>query len=261
MLGVAAAAFLLGGCGDGGATDKADQAAGQQPMLMVGGEAAQNLGFVFSGEMKTAKVPVANHGEAPLEFGSISSSCTRTSAFMTKPVLAPGEEGDLVYVYRAGPRPGPDMLRVVVATNDPEVPNLVVEVRAAVVAGFVTEPARVDVTMQPGEERGVDLRWRSDRWTIEPLSPIFKQPGVTGTADLKPISSGVQLTAKLAVPRDARPGLIETWVGLTMRLADPRDPEATPEERTVTIPVVITVPPGEDPAGDAAEGSPAVPAN
>jgi hypothetical protein len=93
-----------------------------------------NLGEVVNGEVITHEVTVQNGGQADLVIASISTSCGCTKATLEPMTIPPGASGTLHIEFDSGAH-GPDLTGVLirqifVASNDPQQPEMVVELEA-----------------------------------------------------------------------------------------------------------------------------------
>jgi hypothetical protein len=96
------------------------------------------LGQIPNGEIADVDVLVSNDGNASLVIESVTTTCGCTTAKLDPMTIAPGGTGILDISFDSGAH-GPDlrgeiMRRVIVATNDPVHPEVVVDLRATIVA-------------------------------------------------------------------------------------------------------------------------------
>jgi hypothetical protein len=108
-------------------------ACGGQPQIAIT-ENSLNLGEVVNGEVVTREITVQNVGQADLDIASITTSCGCTKATLEPMTIAPGERGTLHIEFDSGAH-GPDLTgvlirQVFVASNDPQQPEMVVELEA-----------------------------------------------------------------------------------------------------------------------------------
>lgn len=92
------------------------------------------LGDVPNGEIVERVVAVRNDGGAPLEVGTVTTSCGCTTAVLEPMTLAPGESGVLRVAFDSGAH-GPDlrgplMREIRLASNDPVSPEAVIALTA-----------------------------------------------------------------------------------------------------------------------------------
>lgn len=102
-----------------------------------------DLGDVPNGTIATRDVAVRNDGDAMLVVDTISTSCGCTSATLEPMQIAAGETGTLHIEYDAGAH-GPDLTgplvrQVFVNSNDPDQPEVVVELAVNVTPPQATE--------------------------------------------------------------------------------------------------------------------------
>ena len=102
---------------------------------------ALDLGDVPNGTIATRDLTVRNTGEGRLVVDAISTSCGCTTATLDPMQIAPGESGTLHIEYDAGAHgpelTGPLVRQVFINSNDPNQPEVVVELAVNVT------PARV----------------------------------------------------------------------------------------------------------------------
>lgn len=92
------------------------------------------LGDMPNGEIAERELVVRNDGDAPLVVDTITTSCGCTTAALEPMTIAPGTSGILRITFDSGAH-GPDLrgplLReVMIASNDPATPEVVVSVTA-----------------------------------------------------------------------------------------------------------------------------------
>lgn len=97
-----------------------------------------DLGEVVEGEIVTRQVSLANDGSAPLEIFSVSTSCGCTTASFDTSIVQPGEQAVLTVEYDSGAHDiegnASVHRQIFIASNDPDHPELVIDLRAEVVA-------------------------------------------------------------------------------------------------------------------------------
>ena len=112
-------------------------ACGGPPQIAVP-EASLALGDVVNGEIVTREVTVQNVGESDLIIEAVTTSCGCTEAAVA-PLRIPSDgSGTLTIRFDSGAH-GPDLTgqlirQVFVATNDPEQPEIVVEIEANILS-------------------------------------------------------------------------------------------------------------------------------
>ncbi len=116
------AVFLLAGC------------AGKAPQLTVDNQV--DFGDIVNGEILTQNLTVRNDGDGELIVEAVSTSCGCTSATLEPMTIPPGGTGMLHLEFDSGAH-GPDengelLRQVFIASNDPDNPETVVEIRANV---------------------------------------------------------------------------------------------------------------------------------
>lgn len=120
--------LLLAACG-GGTT----AGAAGRPQIVLEATALE-LGDLSNGVVAERDVTVTNAGDAPLVVESVMTTCGCTNAALEPMTLAPGQSGTLHIAFDSGAH-GPDlrgdvMRRVMLASNDPAQPEVVVELTA-----------------------------------------------------------------------------------------------------------------------------------
>ncbi len=96
-------------------------------------QASVDFGPIASRAEKAVRV--RNGGRARLAITAISSSCGCTTARIEKQALAPGESALLAITFDVeahGPQTGPAQHAIYLRTNDPNRPEVEIEVRAVV---------------------------------------------------------------------------------------------------------------------------------
>jgi len=117
--------FLLAACGGG--------ARAGAPVIALETQTLE-LGDVPNGEIAERVLTVRNEGDAPLVVDTVTTSCGCTTAALEPMTLAPGESGVLRVAFDSGAHGpelrGPLMREIVLASNDPAMPEAVVALRA-----------------------------------------------------------------------------------------------------------------------------------
>lgn len=108
-------------------------ACGGPPQISVP-EASLALGDVVNGEIITREVTVQNVGESDLIIEAVTTSCGCTEAAVEPKRIPKDGNGTLTVVFDSGAH-GPQLTgqlirQVFIATNDPQQPEIVVELEA-----------------------------------------------------------------------------------------------------------------------------------
>lgn len=95
-----------------------------------------DFGQVRQGEIVTIQLPVRNVGQRELRIESVATSCGCTSAEVEPTTIPPQGEGTLTIRYNSGLHPdqGPILRIVYITSNDPERPEVQVQIRGEVQA-------------------------------------------------------------------------------------------------------------------------------
>jgi hypothetical protein len=102
-----------------------------------------DLGDVPNGEIAARELAVSNAGDALLVVETVSTTCGCTSARLEPMQIAPGESATLYITYDSGAH-GPELRgsqlrQILIASNDPVQPELVVELSVNVTEPLTTE--------------------------------------------------------------------------------------------------------------------------
>lgn len=120
---------FLAACGGG-------ESAGT-PVIVLDASAL-DLGEMPNGEVVERVVTVRNDGDAPLVVDTVTTSCGCTTAALEPMTIEPGESGMLSIAFDSGAHGpelrGPLMREVMIASNDPVMPEAVVAVTAMILA-------------------------------------------------------------------------------------------------------------------------------
>jgi len=73
-----------------------------------------------------------NTGDTSITIESLTAECNCTTAQLDKATYAPGETGVVSMVFEPGDRRGPQIKQVVVATDDPDRPRTMLEMRVSI---------------------------------------------------------------------------------------------------------------------------------
>ncbi|MFQ6059133.1 MAG: DUF1573 domain-containing protein [Anaerolineae bacterium] len=95
-----------------------------------------DFGPIPQGEVATVQLPVRNTGQGDLHIEAVSTSCGCTSAYVEPQVIPAGGEGTLTVRYDSSVHPdsGPVRRIVYIASDDPQAPEVEVEITAQVQA-------------------------------------------------------------------------------------------------------------------------------
>ncbi len=120
IIGIVGLATLLSACGG-------------RPQIIIT-ENNLNLGDVVNGEVVTREITVQNDGQADLIIASVTTSCGCTQATVEPMTISSGENGTLHIEFDSGAH-GPEstgilIRQIFVASNDPQQPEVVVELEA-----------------------------------------------------------------------------------------------------------------------------------
>ena len=112
-----------------------------QPSIAVE-ESSLDLGNVVNGDIVSRDLTVRNRGEADLEIDSIITSCTCTQATVNPMTIPAGQSGILHIEFDSGFH-GPDLAgplirQVFIRSNDPQTPELQVELSVYVEANIAS---------------------------------------------------------------------------------------------------------------------------
>ncbi len=108
---------------------------GGQPAIDLP-QTEHDFGEVQQGDVATVQLPVRNVGGKDLHIESVSTSCGCTSAKVEPMTIPPDGEATLTINYNSGLHPdkGPIFRIVYIASDDPQMPEATVEIRADVKA-------------------------------------------------------------------------------------------------------------------------------
>lgn len=92
------------------------------------------LGDVVNGEVVTREVLVLNNGQADLVIEGVTTSCGCTQAAVEPMTIRPGDSGTLSITFDSGAH-GPELTgqlvrQVFITSNDPQQPEIVIELAA-----------------------------------------------------------------------------------------------------------------------------------
>jgi len=95
-----------------------------------------DFGDVQQGDVVTVTLPLRNVGTADLHIKTVATSCGCTSAKVEPDVIPPQGEGTLTAWYNSGLHPdeGPIWRVVYITTDDPQTPEVKIDLRATVIA-------------------------------------------------------------------------------------------------------------------------------
>jgi hypothetical protein len=93
---------------------------------------------------------IANKGDLTLEIKQVRPSCGCTVAEISQRTLKPGETASLTAKLNLQGRSGPQEKHILVESNDPRTPNLMLSIKGSVKQDFLLAPDR----LTPGQLRG-----------------------------------------------------------------------------------------------------------
>ncbi len=115
--------------------------AGGRPGIQFG-NMALNVGKVYYGDKVDLQFEYTNTGDAPLVVARVRSSCGCTKAHADTKEVPPGGKGRIVLTYDThGQSPGVHEKMVMVFSNDPDKPAVVLQVHVDVVRDLEVSPS------------------------------------------------------------------------------------------------------------------------
>lgn len=157
-----------------------------------------DFGEVGPNTQNTGEIKFTNTGEGPLKITKVSKCCGVIAGLDNdKTEYAPGESGAIKAEWRSGPQPTEFSRQLVVHSNDPANPDVILTIKATIVHRVVCEPPRLRLFLDE-ENAGsskITLRSLDDR----PFSITgFKSTADCITADFDP---SVEATKFILQPR------------------------------------------------------------
>ncbi len=123
---------------------------------------SQNWGRVLPGSESETSFTIRNGGGLPLHLGEITKSCGCTRPRLDRDTLAPGGSTTLAVGFLAPVNLGAARNFVKIKTDDPERPELVLDLFAESWLGVTTIPQAIDAgSLQPGAVVRRDIQLRS----------------------------------------------------------------------------------------------------
>jgi hypothetical protein len=212
-------------------------------------ETVHDFGKVPPGETRQHEFVYRNTGSVPLEVTHVRTSCGCTTAGDWDRRVDPGSEGRVKVNFSTGGYSGVLQRSVTLVTNDPQQPQLVLQVKAQIWAPIEVNPKTVmfqyDSEATEGETRVVRLTNNLD----EPLlfaSVRSEHPGFK--ASLETVKAGQEFSLQISTVPPVGTGTITAAVVL-----EPADTNVAPvrvmtyamERQPVTIsPVSMVLPAG-----------------
>ena len=104
-----------------------------------------DLGKVGPNSQNTSQINFTNTGEGRLKIIKVSKCCGVVAGLLdpNKTDYAPGESGAVKVEWKAGPQPTDFSRQLVVHSNDPENPEVILTINATIVQKVVCEPPRL----------------------------------------------------------------------------------------------------------------------
>src|SRR5262249_19941213 len=180
----------------------------------VAAEAIKDMGTVAKGDKITSEFVIRNDGDAVLEITNVQPACGCTVADFDKTV-PPGKTGKGRTVVDTTNFAGPISKGVTVFTNDPDVPQIELTVRAKVEPYISVKPgyARyITVQGEPLEGNIVQTLWASDGAPFDIEKTESPWPYLTVTsreatdAERVPEGKGKQWRVEMKRSNDAKEG-------------------------------------------------------
>ena len=123
---------------------------------------SQNWGRVLPGSESETTFTIRNGGGLPLHLGEITKSCGCTKPRLDRDTLPPGGSTTLAVGFQAPVNLGAAKNYVKIKTDDPERPELVLDLFAESWLGVTTIPQAIDAgSVKPGAEVRRDVQLRS----------------------------------------------------------------------------------------------------
>lgn len=174
-----------------------------------------------------------NRGDAPLTISQVETSCGCTSTQIGGKSLAPGESTPLTVRFNPRGRRGRQEKQVVISSNDPRQPKLMLKLVGTVTADIDCQPQRVDfidIKERDAVERTISVAIRE--------GVIARVTGVSVSSDvikasLSASGSGSDVRVVVSTVPPIPPGVTRATVTITTD---------HPKYPSITVPVQIHVP-------------------
>ncbi len=192
-----------------------------------------NYGQVDETVMVEYTFSIRNRGDAPLAISQVETSCGCTSTQIGGKSLAPGESTPLTVRFNPRGRRGKQDKQVLISSNDPRQPKLVLKLTGTVTADVDCQPQRVDfidIKERDRVERTVTVTIASGvnaRVTGVSSSSDFIEADIAGT------DAGKDTRVIVSTVPPLPPGVIRSAITITTN---------HPKYPAITLPVQIHVP-------------------
>lgn len=175
-----------------------------------------DLGKILDTAPRPMQFKFKNNGGGPLLISDVHATCGCTVPQLAKRQYNPGEEGIIDVTYNPHNKRGKQNQRVTVSSNDPNAPQLVLNVEADVVPLVAAEPAMVALGQVPkGEGKTVSLTVtsREPLWQLSEASfTSNKSLSVKTTPMMEVDLNGEkvhQMTIEVTLKNDAGVGRVQ----------------------------------------------------
>lgn len=158
-----------------------------------------------------AEFPFTNVGKQPVKIKSVKTSCGCTTATMDKEIYAPGEKGKISAIFNIGERVGVQEKTVLVVTNDPKEPELVLSFKAIIPKILEVNP--IFLNWLKGEElkpKTVDVKVL-DSFPVHRLDAVSSNPNML--VEVKRVEGGHDF--KITVTPRKTGGLFTSSIEIT----------------------------------------------
>lgn len=177
--------------------------AAAQPSIVVSSKTL-DVGEVWKGSQVTREILVANVGTEPLELQGVQAGCSCTVAKLDTKRLGPGDSVPVAVTFDSNKRRvGPSTVNIVIRSNDPKTPQLVIPLKAEVktVTELVPPDALRRFVYSAGDRLTLEAKLRVARDAPVTLEFVACEPPVFDVT-LETIEAGkmYRLTAKTKEP-------------------------------------------------------------
>jgi hypothetical protein len=123
-----------------------------------------DFGTVNSGTTVKAEINFTNQGNAPLEIKKLKTSCGCMTGSLVQNIYQPGQTGNIEIAYKTKNRKGPTKGYVIISSNDPQQPNVKVNLKANVIQLIETKPASLIFSdLKPGQRMSKSIQVKTKK--------------------------------------------------------------------------------------------------
>lgn len=173
------------------------------------------FGSVSNTETVEHEFIISNEGTAPLHISGVKTDCGCLAARPENNTLAPGESTPLQIKFSLRGRSGPQFRRIIVKSNDPDQPHLILTMTGETIAPLEVIPEQIfwgNIHYTAVAERSCEIRFSEGE---QSYITSVETPANVFTAELITVTPRRHYKIKIRTVPPMRPGSLQTSLRVT----------------------------------------------